>query len=370
VYVAHDVDSEAAVVTPDGRRRVLLLCGGRSGEHEVSLASAASVLAAAPATLTLEPRVITRDGRLLDPADSAQALRRGRSDDVAAAADAPTLIEGLAALDRSRFDAAFPLLHGPNGEDGSIQGLLRVAELPFVGSEVLGSAAAMDKIVMKRLFASAGLPQVAWDEVTAPAWRDRRDEVLERLATLGAKRFVKPANLGSSVGISRATDDPSLARALDLAFRYDRRVVVESAVPDRREIEVAILDGAPLRVSPPGEIVVLGGTFYDYEHKYQEGKAELRIPAPLDDATAERVRSLAARAFHLVDAAGLARVDLFVRPDGTVLVNEINTLPGFTRTSMYPRLMAAAGVTYPDLIERLVDLAIERHQERAALAID
>jgi len=357
-------------VTAPGARRVLLLCGGRSGEHEVSLASAASVLAAAPATLTLVPRVITRQGRLLDAAASGSALRAGRSDAVAAASDAPTLIEGLAALDLDDVDAVFPLLHGPNGEDGSVQGVLRVADLPFVGSEVLGSAAAMDKIVMKRLFASAGLPQVAWREVTAAAWRARRDAVVRALTDLGPERFVKPANLGSSVGISRAVDEASLAQALDLAFRYDRRVVVEAAVPDRREIEVAILDGDPPTVSPPGEIVVLGGTFYDYEHKYQEGKAELRIPAPLDDATAERVRTLAARSFELVDAAGLARVDLFVRPDGTVLLNEINTLPGFTRTSMYPRLMAAAGVPYPDLIERLVDLAIERHRERAELAID
>ena len=357
-------------MTAPGARRVLLLCGGRSGEHEVSLASAASVLAAAPATLTLVPRVITRQGRLLDAAASGSALRAGRSDAVAAASDAPTLIEGLAALDLDDVDAVFPLLHGPNGEDGSVQGVLRVADLPFVGSEVLGSAAAMDKIVMKRLFASAGLPQVAWREVTAAAWRARRDAVVRALTDLGPERFVKPANLGSSVGISCAVDDASLAQALDLAFRYDRRVVVEAAVPDRREIEVAILDGDPPTVSPPGEIVVLGGTFYDYEHKYQEGKAELRIPAPLDDATAERVRTLAARAFELVDAAGLARVDLFVRPDGTVLLNEINTLPGFTRTSMYPRLMAAAGVPYPDLIERLVDLAIERHRERAELAID
>ncbi len=357
------------MTVPDARR-VLLLCGGRSGEHEVSLASAASVLDAAPATLTLEPRVITREGRLLDAAASMEALRAGRSDTVATASTAPTLIEGLAALDPTGFDAAFPLLHGPNGEDGSVQGLLRVADVPFVGAEVLGSAAAMDKIVMKRLFASDGLPQVTWREVTAPTWRARREEVVRALAGLGPERFVKPANLGSSVGISRATDDATLAQALDLAFRYDRRVVVEAAVPDRREIEVAILDGDPATVSPPGEIVVLGGTFYDYEHKYQEGKAELRIPAPLDDATADRVRALAARAFELVDAAGLARVDLFVRPDGAVLLNEINTLPGFTRTSMYPRLMAAAGVPYPALIERLVDLAIERHRERAALAID
>jgi D-alanine-D-alanine ligase len=370
VYVAHDVEQSGRFVTSAAPRRVLLLCGGRSGEHEVSLASAASVLAAAPATLTLEPRVITRDGRLLDAAASHEALRAGRSDGVAAIQHAPTLIEGLAGLDLAGFDAAFPLLHGPNGEDGSVQGLLRVADVPFVGSEVLGSAAAMDKIVMKRLFASAGLPQVAWREVTAAAWRTRPDEVVADLADLGAERFVKPANLGSSVGISRATDDAGLAQALDLAFRYDRRVVVEAAVPDRREIEVAILDGDPPTVSPPGEIVVLGGTFYDYEHKYQEGAAELRIPAPLDDATTERVRDLAARAFELVDAAGLSRADLFVRPDGTVLLNEINTLPGFTRTSMYPRLMAAAGVPYPDLMERLVDLAIERHRERAALAVD
>ena len=356
-------------MTSTSPRRVLLLCGGRSGEHEVSLASAASVLDAAPDGIRLEPRVITRSGHLLSEDDSRSALRAGRSDEIATT-DAPSVLAGLAQADPARYNAVFPLLHGPNGEDGTIQGLLAVADVACVGSGVLGSAAAMDKIVMKRLFASAGLPQVDWQGVDAADWSDEPDAVVTRLRSLGDAWFVKPANLGSSVGISRADDDAGLRSAIETALRFDRRVVVEAVVDDRREIEVAVLGNDRPSASPPGEIVVLGDTFYDYEHKYTGGLAELRIPAELPAATAERMRELALRAFDVVDAAGLARVDLFLRPDGRVLVNEINTLPGFTATSMYPRLMDAAGVPYPRLIERLVDLALERHGQRAALRVD
>ncbi|MEX2500791.1 MAG: D-alanine--D-alanine ligase family protein [Trueperaceae bacterium] len=349
-------------------RTVLLLCGGRSGEHEVSLASAASVLAAAPTHLAMEPRVIARDGRLLSTTASRAALDEGRSDLPQHDVDAdPDLLRGLARLDLRRYDAVFPLLHGPNGEDGSVQGLLRSLDLPFVGSDVLGSAAAMDKIVMKRLFDSAGLPQTPWRGVDRDAWHDDPDAVRRTLAELAWPRFVKPANLGSSVGIGRAPDEKRQDEALREAFRFDRRVVVEASAEDAREIEVGVLGRHRPEASPPGEIVVPPGAYYDYAHKYTEGASELRIPADLPDDVADHLRALAIDAFRLVDAEGLARVDFFVTPGGAVLVNEINTLPGFTRTSMYPRLWQAAGVAYPDLIARLVELALERRNDTAAV---
>jgi D-alanine-D-alanine ligase len=356
-------------MTASSRRRVLLLCGGRSDEHEVSLASAASVLEAAEPPLELVPRVILRDGRLLDERASRAALAAGRSDgpDVDPGGADADLVRGLAALDWRGLDAVFPLLHGPNGEDGTVQGLLTVAGLPFVGSGVLGSAAAMDKITMKRLFAGAGLPQVAWRPVALASWRRDPDGLVDALAELPWPRFVKPSNLGSSVGIARARDEAEQAAALDAAFEHDRRALVEAALVGGRELEVAVLGNDAPRASAPGEIRVPQDAFYDYEHKYTAGAAELAAPADLPDATAERARALALQAFELVDAAGLARVDLFLSDAGEVLLTEINTLPGFTALSMYPRLWQADGLRYADLVARLVELGIERHEARATL---
>ncbi|NBC94880.1 MAG: D-alanine--D-alanine ligase [Deinococcus-Thermus bacterium] len=347
------------------RRRVLLLCGGRSDEHEVSLASAASVLAAAEPPLELVPRVIRRDGRLLSEDASRTALAAGRSvgpDIDVADADAD-VVHGIAALDGGAIDAVFPLLHGPNGEDGTVQGLLRVAGLPFVGSGVLGSAAAMDKITMKRLFASAGLPQVAWRPAMRAAWRRDPGDVVRTLDDLPWPRFVKPSNLGSSVGIARARNEPEQAAALDAAFEHDRRALVEAAVVGGRELEVAVLGNDAPEASAVGEVRVAGDAFYDYEHKYTAGAADLDVPARLPGGTAEQARALALLAFDLVDAAGLARVDLFLTETGEVLLNEINTLPGFTATSMYPQLWQAAGVSYAELIARLVEFGLEREGE-------
>jgi len=346
-------------------RRVLLLCGGLSGEHDVSLASAASVLAAAEGRLELVPRVIDRGGRLLSEAASRRALAAGDSRDADDEDAAPDLLRGLASADLAGVDAVFPLLHGPNGEDGTVQGLLTVAGVPFVGSGVLGSAAAMDKATMKRIFAADGLPQVAWGEVAQHAWARDPAAARARLAHLPWPRFVKPANLGSSVGIGRADDEAGQDAALREAFRHDRRAVVEAGVVGGRELEVAVLGNDEPQAAPPGEIRVTGEAFYDYEHKYTEGGADLVVPAQVPAATAETLRSLALRAFELVDAAGLARVDFFLTAAGEVLINEINTIPGFTRLSMYPRLWASAGVAYPDLIERLVELAVERHRDEA-----
>lgn len=345
-----------------GAPRVLLLCGGRSGEHEVSLASAASVIAAAEGRVAFLPRVIARDGRLLGEEASRRALTQQSSDGLDDPHAAPDLVRGLATLP-SDVDVVFPLLHGPNGEDGTVQGLLELLGVPYVGSDVLASATAMDKPTMKRVFAAEELPQVDWVEVPEARWRTDPEAVHATLNRLPWPRFAKPANLGSSVGIRRAGDRHALAAALDEALRYDRRAIVEAGVPGAREIEVAVLGNDAPEAAPPGEILMGGDAFYDYEHKYGDTAAQLLIPAPLDPATASRIRALAVRAFEAVHASGLARVDFFVTAAGEVLVNEINTMPGFTRTSMYPKLWDAAGLDYADLIVRLIDLAQERHRD-------
>ncbi|HET8986244.1 MAG TPA: D-alanine--D-alanine ligase family protein [Trueperaceae bacterium] len=357
--------------------RVLLLCGGRSDEHQVSLESAKSVLGAlaadvaAPGSgrMTITPLVITRDGGAVsslesrellglapavgqtwppaEPASGALATSRSLSDAVASA-----VTEG-------GFDVVFPLLHGPYGEDGSVQGLLKVMGLPFVGTDVLGSAIGMDKLTMKAVFAAAGLPQVRHAAVTRHAFTENRDDVLADLGRLDLPLFVKPANLGSSIGITRVDTADDLAGAIDHALGFDRRVIVEEAAMGARELEVAVLGNDRPHASPVGEIRYQAG-FYDYEAKYTDGHAELIIPADVPAPVAEAARALALRAFAVIDAAGLARVDMFYLPDGRLLLNEINTMPGFTRHSMYPKLWEAAGVPYPELVTRLVGLALER----------
>ncbi len=332
--------------------RVLLLCGGQSEEHEVSLASARSVVAAAGGRFAVTPLVIDRAGRLL-PADvSARALGSdGRLDAREIAG------QSLQHLDPGAFDVVFPLLHGPLGEDGSVQGLLKLMGLPFVGSDVLGSAVGMDKLMMKAVFAAHGLPQVPYRGVDRRAWLERPEEVLRTLQGLPYPLFVKPANLGSSVGISRAEDEAGLRAALSLAARYGRRVVVEVGLTGARELEVGVLGNDAPEVSVVGEIR-FGGDFYDYETKYTEGCAQLDIPARLGGSTAARCQQLAKEAFSAVDAAGLARVDFFLA-DGTLYLNEINTMPGFTATSMYPKLWEATGLPYRELITRLIELGLE-----------
>lgn len=332
------------------RPSVLLLCGGRSAEHDVSLASARSLLAETSERVAWVPRVIDRDGRWLDT----DASRRRLAGDAAAAAGGSI---DLAAL--TDVDAVFPLLHGPFGEDGRLQGLFEVLDVPYVGSGVLGSAVGMDKLVMKAVLGAAGLPQVAHQGVARDAWRRTPDAVRARLDALGWPVYVKPANLGSSIGIARADDADGRDAALEAAFGYDRRAIVERAFPDKRELEVAVLGLDDPEASVVGEIS-FASEFYDYATKYEPGRARLDVPADVPDHVAEGCRTLARRAFLAVDAAGLARVDLFWSPErDELVVNEINTMPGFTATSMYPRLWAASGVPYPELAARLVSLALD-----------
>jgi D-alanine-D-alanine ligase len=254
----------------------------------------------------------------------------------------------LPQLDKNRFDIVFPLLHGPFGEDGSVQGLLRLIGLPHVGAGVLGSAVGMDKLVMKSVFEAHDFPQVRYLGVTRHRWNRVPEQVLENTALLGYPLFVKPANLGSSIGITKAEDDLELKTALEIAFRHDRRVIVEQG----------LTDDAP-EVSPVGEISY-NTTFYDYQTKYTEGEAELIIPAAISKQIEQTCQDLAKGAFLAIDCAGLARVDFFYRQESEELfLNEINTIPGFTETSMYPRLWQSAGLSYPDLIAKLLELALE-----------
>ncbi len=373
--------------------RVGILFGGRSGEHEVSLLSAASVLGAIDRNkFDVTPIGITKEGRWLAAADAHGLLtgdtsavaRKLRAGDPEATPGAKLLHEGIPTLlapepstdsksqrlDGKSLDVVFPVLHGTFGEDGTIQGLFELAGIAYVGSGVLGSAAGMDKDVMKRLFRQAGLPIVKHVTLLRADWeRAPRKAIAQVEAVLKYPVFVKPANLGSSVGITKAHDRKELGPALDLAAKYDRKLIVEAGVGGAkrraREIEVAVLGNDNPEASVVGEIVP-GKEFYDYEAKYlSEGSVPI-IPAKLTRAQSKQVREMAVAAFRACDLAGLARVDFLMEPDGKrrIFLNEVNTLPGFTRISMYPKLWEASGLPYRDLITRLIELALERQQEK------
>ncbi len=313
--------------------RVAVLSGGRSSEHKVSLRSGASVATGLRAA-----------------GHEVVEVTISRGGDWSHAGDPVELIPAAGLLDA---DAAFPALHGPFGEDGSIQGLLEWLDVPYVGSDVLSSAICMDKLTLKHLFAANGVPQVEFTAVEGPDWRGRCEQ-------LGLPLWVKPSRLGSSVGITRVDSLDQLDEAVELALRHDPRVIVEASARGR-EVECSVLGNEQPQTSLPGEIVA-HADWYDFKAKYTEGGMELRVPAPIDEAAIARVRELAASVFALAGCSGLARCDFFVEPDGEVLVNEINTMPGFTETSVYAKLLEASGVAYADLCDRLVNLAIERHQ--------
>jgi len=343
------------------RLKVALLFGGRSGEHEVSIRSAASVARGLERRHDVLPIYIDRDGTW--------RLQTGEPRDgggepvflVPAPADGGKLRGLTDAVPLAEPDIYFPVLHGTFGEDGTIQGLFELAAVPYVGSGVAASAAGMDKELMKSLFAQAGLPQVPHRVCRAG------DDVSHIVRDLGLPLFVKPANLGSSVGVSKVKREADLAGALATAFSFDRKVVIEAGV-DAREIELSVLGNDTPEASVPGEIVP-DREFYDYDSKYSaDSKTQLRIPAPLDEMARASAQELACRAFRAVDAAGYARVDFFLeRTTGRLLLNEINTIPGFTSISMFPKLWEASGLAYDELLHRLVQLGLARHRERSAL---
>jgi D-alanine-D-alanine ligase len=358
------------------RITVGFLFGGRSGEHEISLISARSIMQSAdPGRYRVVPVGITKEGVWRTPAgDGPPEPDRAFAPDAVEVAlwSAPDFrglvrLSGEAPWSRIPLDIVFPALHGTFGEDGTVQGLLEMAGVPYVGSGVLGSAAGMDKHVMKRLFDEARLPQVKWRMVPARRWRAEPDVVMKEIEeAFPYPVFVKPCNLGSSVGISKVRSRAELEPAIDAAAQYDRKILVEEGVP-AREIETAVLGNEEPETSVVGEIIPCK-EFYDYEAKYLMEGSQLVIPAPLDAAATREVQRIAIRAFQAVDAAGLARVDFFVhKTSGQVYLNELNTMPGFTKISMYPKLWEASGLPYSRLIDRLIALGFERHAELARL---
>jgi len=343
------------------RLRLALIFGGRSGEHDVSVVSARSVEGALDGSrFEAVPMAIDRAGRWADSTTSRRVLE-GSGDRTDRVVDfvgthglAPELVDGS-------IDVAFPVLHGPYGEDGTIQGLFEILNIPYVGSDHAASAICMDKVVTKRLLVQAELPTAEWIEVDIGSWRHERARIRSACLDLGLPLFVKPARLGSSVGISKVIEEAELDLAVDEAQEHDHRVIVEQGL-DAREIEVAVLGNSEPRASVPGEVIP-GREFYDYQDKYLDDSSQLLAPAPLDHGTSAAAGKLAVAAYRTLGCEGMARVDLFLgRGTGDLWVNEINTIPGFTSISMYPRLWGLSGLKYPELLNELVRLALERHQ--------
>lgn len=355
--------------------KVGVIYGGRSGEHEVSVLSANSVLAAIDRDkYEVFPIGISKDGQWL-PGQSPVPLVESKELQVRLLGESPGNEETSLAILKAKqgqilaglceqVDVVFPVLHGPYGEDGTIQGLLELAGIPFVGCGVLASAVGMDKVMMKAAFIQSGLPVGAYLSYLRKEWRNSPERIEKEIAqTLGYPCFVKPANLGSSVGISKAHHRDELKKAMEIAARYDRKIIVEQMMTGR-EIECSVLGNDEPVASLPGEIIPCT-EFYDYEAKYVLNDSKLIIPAELPPEIIQKVQDLAVRAFKAIDGAGLSRVDFFVDAESSqIWVNEINTMPGFTRISMYPKLWEASGISYQELINRLIQLALERHADK------
>lgn len=364
------------------RIRVGVIFGGRSGEHDVSLRSAQAIMRALdPSRFDVVPIGITREGHWLASGDPLRQLAATSQLPLAAgndAGEAPQVTLPAArqngAIDVAEaawvrtIDVVFPVLHGPYGEDGTVQGFFELADIPYVGAGVLASAVAMDKVTARSLFEQAGLPLARWIWVLRRDWERDPDGVAGRIeAEIGYPCFTKPANLGSSVGVSKVHHPGELAGAMREAGRHDRKIVIERAI-DAREIEISVLGNDDPICSVAGEILP-ANEFYDYEAKYVDERSQLRIPAPLDPAQIETIRDIALRAYKAVDAAGMARVDFLVdRGTGEIYLSEVNTIPGFTAISMYPKLWEASGLSFEDLVRRLIELAIERHGDRRGMA--
>jgi D-alanine-D-alanine ligase len=360
--------------------RIGVVYGGKSGEHLVSIQTALSVINAFDFNkYEIVPFYISQQGEwgtgslISAPVKREQLESLGVDKAVVTSPDraqpairniSSAAIEPLFGQDQGQIDLIIPLLHGTNGEDGTIQGLFEIANIPYVGAGVLASAVGMDKVIMKYIFAQAGLPQCVYRHFTKSDWHKDQDEhIMEIEVTLGYPCFVKPANLGSSVGISKANNQAQLVAAVEEAFRYDRKVIVEEFI-DAREIEVGILGNDNPLASVCGE-VVSSSDFYDYNAKYIDGQSAMVIPAKIPNSTSDLIRNMAVRAFKAIDGTGLSRVDFFLqKSDGSILINEINTMPGFTPFSMYPLLWKETGKSYSELLDELIRLALERHTEK------
>lgn len=326
--------------------RVGVIFGGRSGEHEVSIMSAESIITALDKEkYQITPIKITKTGEWVWNNESMN----------------PFVLQSNLS---KQFDVIFPVLHGPYGEDGTVQGLLELANIPYVGAGVVGSAVSMDKGIMRNVLAQAELPLVEWETISRNYWENNPELVIDLIEeSLGYPCFIKPANLGSSVGISKAKDRQTLIDSLNEAAKYDRRIVVEVALQSPREIECSVLGNDHPQASVLGEIIP-GSEFYDYHDKYFDGKSQLIIPADLTSEQVKLIQEYAIKTFQVVDCAGMARVDFFITNSGQIYVNEINTIPGFTQISMYPKLWEASGLSYVSLLDKLIELALKRHQDR------
>ena len=358
-------------MTEKKRLRVAVLFGGRSAEHEVSIASATSVIRALdPEKYEVVPIGISKDGRWLVGTGAqkllADTLRKGRHVTLSPEPGGQKLLarEEHGAAAPVGIDVVFPVLHGTYGEDGTLQGLLELANLPYVGCGVLASSVGMDKVIQKKLFEQAGLPVVKYLSLPRSRWETDPEGTMNDIQRrFHFPVFLKPATLGSSVGMTKAHNASELAAGLDLAAQFAQKILVERSV-DAREIEVAVLGNEDPRASVPGEIIP-HREFYDYEAKYTEEGTQLIVPAPLKPRQTTKVQDYAVRAFQAIDGRGMARVDFFLeRHTGRLYINEINTIPGFTSISMYPRMWETSGVSYPELIDRLIRLALEEHREK------
>ncbi|HWI50072.1 MAG TPA: D-alanine--D-alanine ligase [Rummeliibacillus sp.] len=352
------------------KKKLGLLYGGKSAEHDVSLSTAKAVIQALHFDkYDVFPIFITRDGewrrgvQLTAPVENISELQFNT---VSTSTKANDISSFLLEENEKPFDVVFPLLHGTNGEDGTVQGLLEVLNLPYVGNGVLASSAGMDKVVMKQLFEVAGLKQVPYVYFIRKEWEKEQDALIAKMEeNLTWPMFVKPANLGSSVGISKASNRAELVKAVELALKYDRKIVVETGLV-AREVEMGVLGNDEPKVSVPGEIKPVT-EFYDYDSKYNDDKTDLLIPAPVTDGVINTMSDMAIRAFKILDCSGLVRADFFVTAQDEVYINEVNTMPGFTPVSMYPILWQNTSLAYGDLIEELITLAIERHDEKQQL---
>ncbi len=357
--------------------RVGIIFGGRSGEHEVSFCSASSIIKAIDKDkYTVVPIGITKEGRWISPRDSELALQSGKIDGkntVILLND--SFSKSLVCIDNNqkinkssaleKLDVLFPALHGPYGEDGTIQGLLELANIPYVGAGVAASAISMDKDLMKTIFKQKNLPILKWLTIRRREWRKDKEKILSLVhGDFKYPLFVKPTNLGSSIGITKVHKKEELEKAINLASSYDRKILIEEGLEEVREIECSILGNDEPRASVVGEVRP-AGEFYDYDSKYIDKETQLIVPADLPDGVSQEIQRIALRAFKAVDAAGMARVDFFVsKGENRIYLSEINTIPGFTSVSMYPRLWEASGIPYPELIDRLIQLALEIHQDK------
>lgn len=342
-----------------------LIYGGKSAEHDVSLRSAYSILEMIYYDYyTVIPVYITREGHWLEGrAIESKATIPAREELYETANKSAFIFNDLLAPEC----VAFPVLHGPNGEDGTVQGLFEVLDVPYVGAELLTSAVSMDKVISKRIFKDAGLPVLPYREVKSNEWHIDSEEVIETLENeLPYPLYVKPVNLGSSVGVTKVEDREELEKAVVLALQYDSRLIVEKGV-EAKEVEVALLGNEDIHTSVPGELIKQKD-FYDYEDKYMNDQVIRQIPAELSDELTKELRILAVQAFQAINGSGLSRVDFFITEDEEIYINEINTFPGFTETSMYPRVWAQTGIPYADLIEEVIQLGIRRHKDKQKIS--